>query len=89
MYNVGKNDFMESRNLTLSIPVPLLEEAKKEARSIGLTLSEYIRQLIARSLGEESSSTNASDLINAFSELELKETKTPYSWKREDAYEDA
>ena len=79
---------MENRNLTFSIPVSLLEETKKQSREKGITVSELIRRLLSDSVGAPESSTATSELLAEFNALDIQPKKSPYKWKREDAYED-
>ena len=81
------NLFMETQNLTLAFPPALLSAIRSKAKKMGLSISEFIRTELRKSVGDSRTSASAGeDLIAALNDAGGKSSGT-YKWSRDDAYE--
>ena len=72
------------KNVTLSMPKPLIDKAREYAKKHGTTLNQMIRDLITKQINEKHESR--AELIDEIrDELQLK-TKN-YKFNREEIYE--
>lgn len=78
---------METQNVTLAFPASLLSAVRSKAKKMGLSISEFIRTELKKSVEEQKAPGNAGeDLLSALTEAGGKSTGA-YKWNRDDAYE--
>lgn len=78
---------MESRNITLSLPVDLIRQAKVYAAEHDTTINALVRELLQEALVREARARVAADRLLALADQGPYFTTDPGSIRREELYE--
>ncbi len=78
---------METRNITLSLPVDLIRQAKVYSAEHDTTINGLVRDLLHETLSKESRAQKAAQRFLEIAERGPRSTADPASIRREELYE--